>query len=456
MTLAVEKLSISDSQPAAEPSAQGQMLLRVFQVLEEEAVHYCVLHGYGEYPTRVPSDVDLLIPKGISTRRLAQILHSNRHRLGAQIVQWFDDGAIFIVLAADQEHASPPMLQLHVSRNYAMAGRIFLSGEQIIQSRQRRGSFWVPAPAMEFAGVLINRICKNKLSDEHADRLSILFSQDPTGCSANVDRFVSAETARLITNAAKAENWERVRRLMPILRRELLHSRNTKADAPLAGFARRVRRWIRPKNGLHVVFLGPDGVGKSTVIETFQRDLEHAFLRSAYMTFAPSLIPAKLAPKKSTPHELPPRSLPASYVKAAWWLICYTFGYFASVHTILARGGLVVNHRYLIDAIVDQKRYRYSGPVRLLRWIWAIAPKPDLVLLLDAPPEVIRKRKSELPIDEIAKQRERYRAVVTPLAYGHVINAAQPLEKVIADAEGLVLNHLARRVERRLAPGGHR
>ena len=36
--------------------------------------------------------------------------------------------------------------------------------------------------------------------------------------------------------------------------------------------------------------------------------------------------------------------------------------------------GLVVNHRYLIDAIVDQKRYRYSGPVWLLKMIWAVAP----------------------------------------------------------------------------------
>ena len=60
---------------------------------------------------------------------------------------------------------------------------------------------------------------------------------------------------------------------------------------------------------------------------------------------------------------------------------------------------MVVNHRYLLDAIIDRRRYRYSGPRWLLRFIWRIVPKPDLVLLLDAPPEVIASRKSELPLE---------------------------------------------------------
>jgi thymidylate kinase len=257
----------------------------------------------------------------------------------------------------------------------------------------------------------------------------------------------------LVSSAAGAGDWQRVRHMLPILRRELLHSRNTKGECPVSAFSRQINRWARPQNGLHVVFLGPDGVGKSTVIETFQRDLSPAFLRTAYMTFAPSLIPAKLAPKKSVPHELPPRSRPASLVKAAWWLACYTVGYFASVHTIVSRGGLVVNHRYLIDAIVDQKRYRYSGPVGLLRAIWAVSPKPDMILLLDAPPHVIRKRKSELPLDEIARQRESYRRVVMPLSYGHVIDASQPREKVISDVEDLVLEHLRSRTRRQMNLG---
>jgi hypothetical protein len=346
MTAMVDSPYFSSSS-AADPCPQGAMLLRVFEVLERQGVPYCVLHGYQEYPLRVPSDVDLLIPAEISARQLAQVLHDSRQEIGARIVQWFEDGAIFIVLAADQWEASPPMLQVHVTRNYSMGGRVFYRGEQIIRLRQKHGDFYVPPPALEFTCVLINRLCKNELGEARAARLSELFAQDPSGCRDAVLQLVSHHSSQLIVDAAGSGNWNPVKKVMPILAREFLHSRKTTADAPLAAQWRRLRRWLRPRNGLHMVFLGPDGVGKSTVIETFQRDMAQAFLHSTYLTFAPGIIPSKLAPRKSKPHDLPPRSKPASLVKAAWWLLCYTVGYLASVRSVLARGGLVVNHRYL-------------------------------------------------------------------------------------------------------------
>src|SRR5687767_16040180 len=107
-----------------------------------------------------------------------------------------------------------------------------------------------------------------------------------------------------------------------------------------------------PESGLHVVFLGPDGVGKSTVIEAVQHRVADAFLQVKYKTFAGSLLPNK---PKASPHALPPRSKPASLLKAGWWLWCYTVGYATATHPVRARGGLAINHRYLVDAIVDRK-----------------------------------------------------------------------------------------------------
>src|SRR4029078_12485778 len=130
-------------------------------------------------------------------------------------------------------------------------------------------------------------------------------------------------------------------------------------------------RWCRPNCGLHVVFLGPDGVGKSTVIEHVQKDIHPAFLRNGYGTFAPSILPEKLQEQKSTPHQLPPRGLVASLVKASWWAVAYTLGYFVTIYPTLCRCGIFINHRYLLDAIVDHKRYRYGGPDWVLRFIRA-------------------------------------------------------------------------------------
>ena len=92
---------------------------------------------------------------------------------------------------------------------------------------------------------------------------------------------------------------------------------------------RRAIRWIQPQSGLHVVFLGPDGAGKSTVIDAVRERVKDAFLENNYQTFARGILGTR--PKKS-PHELPVRSLPESLVKAAWWSLCYGPGYFNVVY----------------------------------------------------------------------------------------------------------------------------
>src|SRR5438105_157780 len=100
----VTHISKNNNGAAAEtpsPSPEGELLLRVFRLLDAEGVPYCVLHGYCHYPASVPSDVDMLIPASVSAKKLAELLHANRQTLGARIVQWFDDGAIFIVLVGD-------------------------------------------------------------------------------------------------------------------------------------------------------------------------------------------------------------------------------------------------------------------------------------------------------------------------------------------------------------------
>jgi len=114
----------------------------------------------------------------------------------------------------------------------------------------------------------------------------------------------------------------------------------------------------------------------------------------------------------------------------------------------------VVNHRYLVDAIVDQKRYRYAGPVWLLKWIWAISPKPDVVFLLDAEPQVIQRRKQEVTFEETARQVEAYRTIIGRMPIGKIIDASQPRQQVASEVEWLVLDRLAQRVARQFSLGG--
>jgi thymidylate kinase len=446
----------SDPPAAQSVDPRAALLFRVFELLDRNKVRWCVLHGYQTWPTRIGADVDLLTDPELLPTGLAKLLHENREGLGARVVLWLNDGAHFIVLCGKTPGEAPVTLQLHASPNYTLEGRVFYSADEVLSSRVKRDSYWVPAPHTEFGCVLVNRIIKESLRPEHERRLAEIVARHPADCERETRRFFNAADVRPVMQAARLNDWSWVRRHLTELHRGLLAGPGARhSGGALAALGRRGRRWWKPPCGLHVVFLGPDGVGKSTVIEAVRKDLSPIFLREKLLTFAPGLLPARFeVPKPDGPHSLPPRSFPASLLKAAWWTFCYTVGYGVSVHSTLARAGFVINHRYLPDAIVDPKRYRYSGPQWILKALWRVAPKPHLLFLLDAPVEVIQERKKEVAPEETRRQRDGYRAMAEGLPFAHVIDNSRPLRQVADEIERIITDYLADRAAAQLHPGG--
>jgi O-antigen/teichoic acid export membrane protein/thymidylate kinase len=439
-----------------EQLGSGPMLLALLDLLERNQIPWCLLHGYQDYPDQITSDVDCLIPSWAAPQGFRRFLQLIQRQLGAGIVQCIDDRAQFIVLRSEQPlaraPAPPAWLQFHAIPNFEIAHCLFYRSDEIIASRRRHNGFWVPAVGIEFACTLLNRINKGALADKHRRTLASLYARDPLACRAELSRFWPAHHVKTIVAHVEASQWDALRALAPVLRRSMilraaLHQGPRILRSLISSTSRRIGRWLHPRFGLHVVFLGPDGVGKSAVIDAVQKDIAPAFLRSSYATFAPALLPKQ---KQQTlgPHDLPPRSLPASLIKAGWWFYCYNILYWFNIYPTRARAGVVINHRYLLDALVDPRRYRYSGPMGLLKFIWMVAPKPDLVILLDAPPQVIQARKKEVSFTETARQRDEYLSLAATLPNAHIIDAAQDLPSVVADVNRIIIGFLAARTQR--------
>jgi thymidylate kinase len=457
--LAAERAA-AEALAARMSAARWATLTAALASLDRAAVAYCLTHNFSDLPDVVGHEVDGVIPAAAlagpapaALQAATALAHAGDATGGMSLVQWFDDRSCWAVVAGEPVDGVPPLVQLHLSPGFEPDDVDCYSAYEVLADRESHHGVWTARPATEFGCVLANRVTKELLKGKHAARLTALFAEDPAGCEQQVRRFWSGDSADTILAAARSGRWSEVEQALPKLGHELRQARG-KVGGRARGWGhrwdRRLRRWLRPGSGLHIVFLGPDGVGKSTVIEAVRQSLSPAFLRYSYQTFAPSLIPSSLQPKKDTPHQLPPRGLVASWIKAAWWAVCYTAGYAASVRPTLARAGLVINHRYLPDAIVDPKRYRYSGPRWVLRLLWRVAPKPDLLFVLDAPAEVIQARKKEVAPAETARQRDGYRAVATGMPNAHVISTDRPLPEVVGEVNGLVLKYMADRVARRL------
>ena len=135
-----------------------------------------------------------------------------------------------------------------------------------------------------------------------------------------------------------------------------------------------------------VAILGPDGSGKSTLLA----GVRDTWPRSLGPVHTYHLRPYRLARNKRSsepvvdPHGQPPRSAIMSaaaltFVVMDWWI-----GYWTTIVRQRAKNGLVVLDRHLLDVLVDPLRYRYAGPLWLVRAMCRLVPRPDVIAVLDA------------------------------------------------------------------------
>ena len=447
--------------PGSEPGIAGlapesRALRRVFEALDRAEVPYCVTHGYEGYPGRIgSSDVDIVCAAEWPPEEIARLLGAALGGRGELVGLW--DG---YMVAAGRDPGCPPwFLALDFRPDYTLGHSHFCSGADILAGRRRKAPFWIAAPDAEFACRLLRRMAKRRLDDAETLRLGRLYRQDPGGCERRAARLWGSGLAGEITFAAFAGYWEPVKqRLAPLYREARMRALLHRPLRTLAGIWRRWRRRARlaafPEGGLSVVLLGPDGAGKSSVASALAADLAPAFSGVRRASFPPALLQRLHRPCADTvscPHALPVRSPAMSALRAlGYWSVHHLFCFRLLARLRAARSVLTVHDRHLVDALVDPRRYRYGGPMRLLHAIWWLGPRPDLVILLDAPPEVLQQRKQEVPFAETARQCRDYRQLVAMLPQGHIIAADRPFDEVVRAADDLILRTLAARLARRL------
>src|SRR5665809_119201 len=83
---------------------------------------------------------------------------------------------------------------------------------------------------------------------------------------------------------------------------------------------------------------------------------------------------------------------------------------------------------------VDPTRYRMRLPSRLMWKLGKVLPHPDLLLILEAPAEVVFERTKELPVAELRRQQQTWRKRL-PAGQPHVsLDASLPASEVLANA----------------------
>ena len=429
--------------PAQTQTPPATLRQRALAELDRMGVTWCLMHAC---PEEESGDIDLIVPADFLARESHAAIAELARRLDARRVLHLRDAADYVVFVQPSPVADriacgsarpPAMLALHLHTDVESRGRLLIRGERVLAGRRRECGAWVPQPAVEFAAVLGLRLVKTSIQPRHAQRLARLAAEDPAGVKREVEMLLGAEDARCVIDAARSQKWDPLNADLPRLRRVVLrraarrHPLHLMRRRAMSGLRRAMRTMqpSRAERGLSVVVLGPDGSGKSSVVDALASRLAPVFAGVERRSFPPALRQRPDAATRSDPQAAPPRSPMSSAVRAVayWWAHAWA-AHVGVLTPKLLNNRLILHDRHLMDTTVDPRRYRYGGSLALLWAVVKASPRPDLVILLDAPAGVVQARKGELTLAETRRQLDAYRKLVGGLACGRLVDADAPAE----------------------------
>lgn len=432
--------------------------LDLFRFLEMHEVPYVLVGDLQNYHEGIKGDTDIIIAPS-AAQAIPKILYEFCSGHQAKLIQMLqhEKTSWFFICQFSNKKGNLSFLYADVCTHYFRNGTLFLRAEEMLDARYRINentggnlNFFVPAPEKAFIYYLLKKVDKEKMDVQQSNYLSTQWKKDPAGALQQCQRFWPEHYCNLISRAATANEWSKVQseftNFKTILRERLPFSFRHFSQELL----RKVHRILQP-TGLQIIFLGVDGSGKTTVLNEIEKKVGPAFrntkiyhLRTHFGQRFPNVSIVR------NPHAKPSRGKFLSFFKLCLWWIDYRIMHMIEVYPLLVRSTLVLFDRYYYDLLVDPVRYRYGGRPWLARLVSKSIPHPDLVILLDGPPEVLQKRKAEVSLKETTRQSIAYRTLIQEMDNGYIVDSSEPLEKVISKVESIVLDYLTKRTINRL------
>ena len=421
------------------------LISKFFSAFDELKCPYCVLHGYSSFVDIVGNDIDILVQKNQTIDAIDEAV-----RLGAELANLsiLRRSRYFYTLITCDQNTHPLIFSLDFLKSASLPGFDYCNEQELLANRHKQDGIWTPNPGQAYACYFIRCLIKANLNQRKKDQITVLYREvHKDGLNSLLNTGVPRKIATTMDRIVQTQNWDdmemHLARFSEQLKRCFEDKRiENKLRNTLDDWINRMDRLVHP-GGLSVVMLGQDGAGKSTTIDTLENSDELPFDRIIVWGFAPAMhrLVKKGPIRTDTPHALPPRSTMASLVKGVYWLLHALLGHI-KLRVEKSRNTLVLYDRHFIDVAVDPIRYRYGGPMWMLQLVAKLTPTPDLILLLDAPPDVLHERKPELELPERHRQSKKYLELVSGLPNSVIIDASKNQHFVLQAVQKAILRRL--------------
>lgn len=410
----------------------GDLLAGFFEILEQRKIVYVLLRGYGLFPLdNEGRDLDVYISRG----DLDSCIDILRDELGVEIYSIVGRDYVTSVYLCGVNWRNGPTLELDIVHKFSWKGLEYLDGRCLASMRQRlndrQALCLVPCSAHEVllnvVGPLLNY---GKLDNPRA---SISLQRiEKSGDENGYLEGISKKLVECVRAALTDITGEKQQIVAGTLRKKLLMHAMKSPVTALVRFSSHMLAEIKLKLSSRHIYriavLGPDGAGKSTILEKCDPELAKMFNVVSRVHLKHTLWGTKRVANRgivTEPHALASRGVFTSVAKVILWIIEAWLARFIRNEKQLS---LEVYDRHFIDLLVDPKRYRFGGGATVVRLAIRLLPKIDCFFVIVASAKTIQSRKQEVSLQETERQLEEYHRLAADSRYQTVvINSDQSL-----------------------------
>lgn len=425
-----------------------ELFFRVCSILKDHQIKYAIVGNTDGYPDTIGSDVDIVISRS-QIEDFHHVIWDIQDE-NTKVVQMFQHEIVaFYYIVFHFGEQGIQFIQPDVCTDYYRHGKLFLKADDLLDRVREapQGGFMILAPEKEFIYYLLKKIDKRKISDEQFSHMKKIFLQDKDACMKECAGFWNERSQNVIRDAMEKNDLSILVNHLDELQAEIHVSTNRSVKDYIKNALLKVKRITHP-TGLVIGVLGPDGSGKSTMLEQVKTDIYPAFRRISQYHLFP-LRKANEGETVTDPHHLKQRGIVLSFLKLLYFVWIYNRGYIQTVYPQKVRSTLVVFDRYYQDVLIDPLRYRNGTPAWIVRLMGKFIPSPQLWIVLDAPTEVIQQRKQEVSKEETDRQRASYQTFAKKTRNCFLVDTNRDVTVISKDVCMYICDYLHERAVKR-------
>lgn len=414
----------------------------VINLLNEKA-NYAVLRNFEGLPDKNKSrDIDIIITPESLKKCESDILKIIVDG-GWKILTYLNSDRLYTYVCARCDEDGVELVQWDFFINTSVWGLELMSAEEFLKHKAFNGFlYYVGVEAQFLDKYLYNRTVGAKYPDKYIE----------TRKAAEHSPIVEEKLKQLfgLNTVAECDAVKGRGLLKKVIANNLKHPFKTLKNIGKFCYTF-VRNYICSDTGFSIGFTGPDGAGKTTVIDMTIESMGDVFsTANAYYHFRPTLfgnlgeVAHAAGVKKdvdrnySDPHRGKKSGTISSLLRLFYYSVDYIIGYFVKVKTLTRITKFVIFDRYYTDIICDSRRSSIYLPTKFLYYFGKLfIPSLNYNILLTADADVILARKKELDKESIDTINNKIDYLASKKGYYKVLNNTSP-----ADAVNKILNQV--------------